>query len=163
MECETKQSACIFNALADGGNSLPKSQAFTDIRYAIESQMNIHGKKLDATAHEFTDALMGGRSAISRGEFRGVYDAFRAKQLGCEANGEWASGEDMHWIKGGYCVEYTNVPNQQFAQGIHQWAMKNLDTTASDGSCDHIEFHQMIGHKQFTTHGFTLDYTVWAK
>jgi len=88
MECETRQSACIFDALAQGNDSLPESQAFDDIKSAVHSQMGVpEGPKLDAIAHEYTEKLMDGRSSISRGEFRGVYDAFRVEQLGCAANG----------------------------------------------------------------------------
>jgi hypothetical protein len=186
MECETKQSACIFNYFTGGKPELDATMGYAALQEAIHSQMGMpEGPKLDAVAHHYTAEIMQGRDHIDQQEFRPVYDAFRVKQLGCKADGEYtrvvhihsynnyhhtthvryvSASHQYHWTHNQYCVQVGNVPNHYWDNGILQWAkIHRAPQTAGTGSCYNAGYRQRNNYT--TTYkkvdGHTLDITVW--
>lgn len=92
MECETKQSACIFDYFTGGKPELTEKMGYAALHEAIHSQMHVPlGPHLDEVAQHYTNEIMDGRDSIDQQEFRPVYDAFRVQQLGCKPNGEYTT------------------------------------------------------------------------
>ena len=119
---------------------------------------------------------MGHRETIDASEFRAVYDAFRVKQLGCKADGQWGDKDrDFHWVARGHgedwCVQYTGIPNKYWDEGIEHWAKTHVEKKGlkildfGRGECDHKKFEQVTFHGKdhwdFTKDKVTLGITVW--